>query len=110
MQDDLQYYEDDYDMIYDDTMPGGDPGMGEVDDGIVESFAIIGLVAALVFLIMYRQQRQQQARQRAEEMERQQRQQQGQPAAAGPGQGEQNAQPGFPPGDFRQWGAAAVGH
>jgi SEL1 protein len=115
MQDDLRYYEDDdYDLAYDDTMPGGDPGMGEGDDdGILESLAIVGVVGALVFLILYRQQRQQQARhqaEQAEQAERQRRQQQG-GHAGGQDQGQQGAQAGGPAlGDFRQWGAAAVGH
>ncbi|KAK1837179.1 protein sel-1 1 [Podospora conica] len=111
MQDDGGgYYDDDYDLEYDDTMPGGDPGMGEVDDGIFESLAIVGLVGALVFLILYRQQRQQQAaRQQAEQAERQQRQQQqGGGHAGGQDPGQQAGGP--QPGDFRQWGAAAVGH
>lgn len=114
MQDDLQYYEnqeDDYELAYDDPMPGGDSGLGEGDDdGILESLAIVGVVGALVFLILYRQQRQQQARQQAEQAERQRLQQQGGHAGL-QAQGQQGAQVGGPlPGDFRQWGAAAVGH
>ena len=43
-------------------MPGGDDGMYEdvdtIEDGVVESFLIIAIAAALVWLIYYRQQRQ----------------------------------------------------
>jgi hypothetical protein len=39
-------------------MPGGDDYYDEIDDGIVESLIIVGLAAALVFLVYYRQQRQ----------------------------------------------------
>ncbi|KAL2023258.1 hypothetical protein VTK56DRAFT_3381 [Thermocarpiscus australiensis] len=111
LQDDAPYYDEAYDDLYDDTMPGGDPL--EVDDGVLESFAILGLAAALVFLIMYRQQRQQAARRREEEARRQQH------AAAQAGAAEGNQQPHqqergfFPqPGDpnFGQWAVGGVGH
>ncbi|KAK3362636.1 hypothetical protein B0T25DRAFT_490706 [Lasiosphaeria hispida] len=123
LQDDMMYYEGDeqYDVIYDDGMPGGDGGgYGDLDDGIIESIVILGLVTALVFLVMYRQQRQQAARRQEEEQRQQQQQQQQQPqhgvnhenAAAGGHQGNQQGGGGFfaQPGDFAQWGAGAVGH
>ncbi|KAL2129144.1 hypothetical protein VTI74DRAFT_8179 [Chaetomium olivicolor] len=111
LQDDAQYYDDLYDGSYqDDAMPGGDPL--DFDDGIMESVAILGLAAALVFLIMYRQQRQQQARRREEENRRQQAAQGG---AAGGGQQQPPQQergffpqPGDP--DFGQWAVGGVGH
>ncbi|RFU26642.1 hypothetical protein B7463_g9708, partial [Scytalidium lignicola] len=65
LQDDYAYYGDgNYDESYlpdNDPMPGGDAdGLYEdiIDDGVLESFIIIGLAAALVFLVYYRQQRQ----------------------------------------------------
>jgi SEL1 protein len=112
------YYDDNYDNgIYDDTMPGGDPGLGDLDDSLFESLIIIGLAAALVFLVMYRQQRQQAARRRDEEGRRQQQQQQ-QPPVGGQGAAAVNQQQGvdrglFPqPGDpdAWQWAAGGVGH
>ncbi len=118
LQDDMLYYDGDiYDDIYDDTMPGGDPGLGDLDAGITESLVIVGLVMALVFLVMYRQQRQQAARRQEEEMRRQQQHQQQGGQGAAPGGGNQNQQGGeqgfFPqPGDpdLAQWAAGAVGH
>lgn len=117
LQDDTQYYDDVYDDTYGDSMPGGDPL--DFDDGIAESFVILGLAAALVFLVMYRQQRQQAARRREEETRRQQQQQGG----AHPGANARNQQPQQPqqqqdrglfpqPGDpeFAQWAAGGVGH
>jgi SEL1 protein len=75
LQDDLyQYYADDlYDDGYDD-MPGGDSNIaGELeDDGIIESLVIVGLTAALVFLLVYRQNRQAQARREEENARRRQ--------------------------------------
>lgn len=117
LQDDTQYYDEVYDDLYDDTMPGGDPL--DFDDGVMESFIILGLAAALVFLVMYRQQRQQAARRREEETRRQQQrqQQQQQQGGAQPRANVGNQQPqdrgAFPqPGDlgFGQWAVGGVGH
>ncbi|CAD6445418.1 27f8a0ef-c465-4a98-83bd-248810f2d51e [Sclerotinia trifoliorum] len=113
LQDDHPYYADyDADDAYSsvhDPMPGGDAdGLYDdiLDDGLVESLIIIGLAAALVFLIVYRQQRQEAHRM-------------GEGAAAN---AQQNAQPLngevpnrglFPrPGDanFDDWVAGGVGH
>ena len=114
LQDDRYYTEDQADDYLPDTdpMPGGDAdGMYDdiLDDGIVESLVIIGLAAALVFLIYYRQQRQLAHRQN----EAARAQPEGQEAVAG----EQPQAPGerglFPqPGDpaFGQWVAGGVGH
>lgn len=114
LQDDRLYYDDaEYEELYDDGMPGGDSGMGEMDDGVFESLLIVALAAALVFLVMYRQQRQQRQRREDEDNRRGHQQpaqaqaQQQQPGGAG-GQG------GFfpPPGDPNagQWAAGGVGH
>ncbi|KAA8575524.1 hypothetical protein MFRU_002g00310 [Monilinia fructicola] len=113
LQDDHPYYADyDADDVYGsvhDPMPGGDAdGLYDdiIDDGLFESLIIIGLAAALVFLIVYRQQRQEAHRR-------------GEGAAAN---AQQNAQPAngeapnrglFPqPGDanFNDWVAGGVGH
>lgn len=121
MQDDPLDYDDlSYDEIFDDTMPGGDGGLGDVDSGVFESLVILGLAAALVFLMFYRNYRQEAAR-RAEEARR--RQQGGQvvggaqnppPAAAVPGAAPAAPERGlFPqPGDpdLGQWAAGGVGH
>jgi SEL1 protein len=91
-------------------MAGGDGEIYEdfVDDGIFESFIIIGLAAALVWLIYYRQQRQV-AHRRQEEVAR--AQQAGQPDAV-PQQLQQDGglfpQPGDPA--FPQWVAGGIGH
>lgn len=121
LQDDAQYYDALYDDMYDDAMPGGD-GL-DVDDGVMESVVILGLAAALVFLVLYRQQRQQAARRREEETRRQQQQQQQQQGGAQAGAAVGNPQPPqqqqqqergfFPqPGDpdFGQWVVGGVGH
>jgi SEL1 protein len=113
--DDAQYYDDLYDGMYDDDMPGGDSL--DLDDNIMESVMILGLAAALVFLVLYRQQRQQAARQREDEARRQQQQHQGVAqggAAAGNQQQPQPQERGFFPRpgdpDFGQWAAGGVGH
>ena len=116
LQDDHPYYGDaDYDDNYlpeNDPMPGGDAdGFYDdiIDDGILESFIIIGLAAALVFLIYYRQQHQQ-AHRRGEEAARVQQGEQ--PAPEGQQQPQEDRglfpQPGDP--DFGQWVAGGVGH
>ena len=97
-------------------MPGGDAdGMYDdiIDDGLVESFIIMGLAAALIFLVYYRQQHQLAHRQNEEAARGQQGGQ-----AAQQGQQAQPAQPQedrglFPqPGDpeFGQWIAGGIGH
>lgn len=119
LQDDAEYYDDMYDDMYeDDSMPGGDPL--DFEDGIMESVVILGLAAALVFLVMYRQQRQQMAARRQEEEARRQQQQQQQGGAQGgaaagnqqqPPQRQERGlfpQPGDP--DFGQWGVGGIGH
>lgn len=90
-------------------MPGGDAdGLYDdiIDDGIVESFIIIGLAALLVFLVYYRQQRQamhrrEEARaQGAQEVDGQQPLDQGDRGFFPP--------PGAP--EFNQWIVGGVGH
>lgn len=106
MEDDrLQYmdYEEDDLLHRNDPTHGADDGMYDdiIEDGIVESFIIIALAGALVWLIYYRQQRQLAHRQNG---------QGNQPV------GGQQAQPDggvFPRnGDpaFAQWAAGGVGH
>jgi SEL1 protein len=89
-------------------MPGGDDDIYDefVDDGIVESFIIITLIAALVWLLYYRQQRQV-AHRRQEEARAQQA---GQPAPVLQQQPDQGLFP--PPGDpaFPGWVAGGIGH
>ncbi len=107
------YYGDaDFDDNYlpdTDPMPGGDAdGLYEdiLDDGLLESFVIIGLAAALVFLIYYRQQHQL-AHRRQEEAAN------GQNGAVPEGQAQQEDRGLFPQqGDpeFNQWVAGGIGH
>lgn len=108
------YYSNDEDFVDSyDAMPGGDSDAqgDDLDDGVLESLAIMGLAAALVFLVLYRQQRQQAAR-RAEENARRQHQQQQQQG----GQGPRNPPPqpdrrlDLGVHDFGQWGPGGVGH
>ena len=116
LMDEHPYYGDnDYDENYladNDPMPGGDADAlydDIIDDGILESFIIIGLAAALVFLIYYRQQRQL-AHRRGEDAAR--AQQDGQPAGDGQQPHQQDRgmfpQPGDP--EFGQWVAGGIGH
>ena len=86
---DAAYYEqlyepDDWDAQRE-PMPGGDDFYGdEIDDGILETLLIGGLVAALAWLIYYRQQQQRAAEQRRrQEQEGEQNQQQQPPPAPG---------------------------
>lgn len=64
MHDGNLYYGDDEDeedlLRHSDSMAGVDDGMYDdiIEDGVIESFIIIALAAALVWLIYYRQQRQ----------------------------------------------------
>jgi SEL1 protein len=112
LQDDHPYYADvDYDENYlpeNDPMPGGDvDGLYDdpADDGILESLIIVGLAAALVFLIYYRQQRQLAHRREDDNARAQQGEQNQQPQHEDRGL---FPQPGEP--DFAQWVAGGVGH
>lgn len=80
----------DADGLYDDI----------VDDGILESLVILGLCAALLFLIWYRQQRQQPHRREAVGVLNR--------GAAAPAQQGLFPQPGDP--EFAQWAPGGVGH
>lgn len=103
LQDGPPQYEDDYDDDFlprNNPMPGGDSDAvyeDLIDEGIIETLIILGLAAALVWLIYYRQARQL-AHRRAEEARI------GQP---GPARGL------FPAPDdpaFRDWVAGGIGH
>jgi len=96
-------------------MPGGDDDYyDDLDESILESLIIVGLAAALAFLVYYRQQRQTNHRRG---LERQQGHPEGQPDGAIP---EEQRLPGqqadggfFPPPDdpdFAQWAAGGIGH
>ncbi len=107
------FEEDDWDQTAE--MPGVDEFYDDIDSGILESLIIIGLAAALGFLVYYRQQRQLEHR-RAQE---QQQQQQQQDVAANGAPVEEQQQPQeqdrglFPrPGDpdFNNWVAGGIGH
>lgn len=120
---DAEYYEqqyeaDDWDAQHD-PMPGGDEYWAdeEIDDGILETLLIGGLIAALGWLIYYRQQQQ-----RAAEQRRRQGVEEGQQGQAN-GQAQQQGQPPAPgqqpnggffpqPGDpnWNAWVAGGVGH
>jgi SEL1 protein len=105
---------------YDAAMPGGDADYhyDDIDSEILDSLVILGLTAALAFLIYYRGRRQ-----RVAEEERRQEEQrqmlanqvaamQQQPAQAQP-QPQQQDRGMFPhPNDpaFMDWAAGAVGH
>ncbi|KAJ4417703.1 ERAD-associated protein [Neurospora sp. IMI 360204] len=122
LQDEMGYYGDDMYDGYEDAMPGADSDLGAFEEGdILETLVIMGLAAALVFLVLYRQQRQQAARREQEdEARRQQQEQQGQGVrvaggAFANGQQQQQAgnggffpQPGAP--GFGQWAVGGVGH
>lgn len=105
MEDDRLHYMDyeEDDLLHRADPTGADDGMYDdvIDDGVVESFIIIALAGALVWLIYYRQQRQ---------LAHRQRDQGNQPV------GGQQAPPDggvFPRnGDpaFAQWAAGGVGH
>ena len=62
LEDPHPYYhgaDDDYDDPNPEGMPGGDDDYyAELDDNILDSLIIVGLAAALAFLVYYRQQRQ----------------------------------------------------
>ncbi|KAK3109748.1 ERAD-associated protein [Teratosphaeriaceae sp. CCFEE 6253] len=93
---------------------------GEIDDGVLETLLIGGLVVALGWLVWYRQQQQQRA---AEERQRREgvagqapvpgdgQREPAPPAAAAPGQQDDGGffpQPGEP--DWNAWVAGGVGH
>jgi SEL1 protein len=110
LQDDLHEYNEDYDdddiLRQSDSMPGGDDDLYDdlAEDGVLESFIILGLAAALIWLIYYRQQRQ--LAHRREEAERAQQDRLPLPQPA------ENRglfpQVGNP--DFQQWVVGGVGH
>lgn len=113
MRDEHPYYADaDYDAEYlpdNDPMPGGDAdGLYDdlIDDGILESLIIIGLAAALVFLVYYRQQHQL-AHRRDEDAARAQ-------AGEQPIPQQPQADGGFFPQrdnpEFANWAAGGIGH
>ncbi|KAI9870130.1 MAG: ERAD-associated protein [Pleopsidium flavum] len=124
LEDDHPYYHDgDEDDLTDptpkDPMPGGDDYYDEIDEGILESLIIVGLAAALVFLVYYRQQRQLNHRRAMEQQGPGALAQGALPAPPMPGQhpGQHPGQQpdgGFfpPPGDpnFNQWVAGGIGH
>jgi SEL1 protein len=110
IKDDHPYYHDaDYEEVlasHGDPMPGGDAdGFYDDDDGIIESFIIIGLAATLVFLVYYRQQRQLQHRQG----QAARAQQAGQPVPQGAGE-DRGVFPDPNDPAFAQWAAGGVGH
>ncbi|KAF4125169.1 hypothetical protein GMORB2_4008 [Geosmithia morbida] len=102
IQDDGYMYEDDayLDDLYDDTIgPGSE---GDLDEGgLVESLLIVSVMAALVFLLWWRQHIQQAHAQRQEEQREQQQQQQ---------QQQQQPPPEMRPDDgFPAWAAGGLG-
>lgn len=109
---DQQYESDDWDSQHD-PMPGGDAYFGDedIDDGVLETLLIGGLIAALAGLVWYRQQQQRAAEQR----QRQGADGQGggeEPQAPAPLPGQQPDGGFFPqPGDpnFGAWMAGAIG-
>ena len=130
LEDPHPYYHGGADDEYDDPIPDGMPGADDdyyddIDEGIVDSLIIVGLAAALGFLVYYRQQRQNTHRQRqeppAQQPQQQQQQVQQQDAQVQPdGVPPEERLPGqqadggfFPPPDdpnFGQWVAGGVGH
>ncbi|KAF6234991.1 hypothetical protein HO173_006921 [Letharia columbiana] len=107
--------DDDYDEPLPEGMPGGDDDYyAEIDDSILESLIIVGLAAALAFLVYYRQQRQTNHRR---EMETQRGNDPVRPENGIPPEerlpGQQADGGFFPPPDdpnFRRWVAGGVGH
>ena len=104
--------EDDIDYADEPGMPGGDESYyDELDESILESLIIVGIAAAIAFLVYYRQQRQMGHRR---EVERQQQQQQGEGNGGGQRVEGQQADGGFFPQaddpNFAQWVAGGIGH
>jgi SEL1 protein len=112
LQDNPRQYEDyeDEDILpQSDSMPGGDDDFYDdlAQDGILESFIILGLAAALIWLIYYRQQRQL-AHRRDEEAARVRQAGQLPPMPQQAQDGGLFPQVGDP--DFQQWVVGGVGH
>ena len=123
LEDPHPYYHgaEDDDIDYDDpSLPGSDDSYyDELDESILESLIIVGIAAAIAFLVYYRQQRQTNHRR---DLER--RQQEGGDGGAAQGNavgipmeqrlpGQQADGGFFPPVDdpnFGQWVAGGVGH
>ena len=129
LEDPHPYYhgaDDDYDDPNPEGMPGGDDDYyAELDDNILDSLIIVGLAAALAFLVYYRQQRQTNHRREAETQQQGDRDPPDQPLRPGQPQAEnaippeerlpgQQADGGFfpPPEDpnYPAWVAGGVGH
>ena len=116
---DAQYYQDQEGYEADDwdgtePMPGGDwDGDGEIDEDVLETLLIGGLLAALAGLFWYRQQRAREVERRRREALEAQQQQQGQ-AQPQPQQEDQQQDRGlFPPPDdpnWNNWVAGGIGH
>lgn len=105
-------FEDNY-LPEDDPMPGGDSdGLYDdvMDDGILESLIIIGLAAALVFLIYYRQQHQLAHRRNQDNAAAQEGDQAVVAEGLPPQQGDRGLfpEPGDP--EFDNWLVGGVGH
>lgn len=113
IQDEYLYYENDDNegaSRQTDPMPGGDDGMYDdiIEDGVVESLAIIILVAILVWLVYYRQQRQLAHRQNGENDANEAGNQQ--PAAAQAPQPDDGLFPRRADPAFQDWVAGGIGH
>ncbi|KLU88733.1 ubiquitin-protein ligase Sel1/Ubx2 [Magnaporthiopsis poae ATCC 64411] len=108
-EDQFIYDEGQLDASYDQTMPGADsPLPEEIEEGLTETFIILGLAAALAFLVYYRQQRQQAHR---EENAAMRARAGGRGPAGGPEAPRDRGV--FPPADrpeFQQWVAGGIGH
>jgi SEL1 protein len=109
-QQSYSYDDDDNVLAPVDNMPGGEDEIYDdlIDEGILESFIIITLAAALVWLIYYRQQRQL-AHRRQEEVAR--ARQAGEPGPLPPQQQQDGGffpAPGNPA--FPDWVAGGIGH
>jgi len=116
---DLEQYEqqlareDDADE-WDTTATGHIPGedlYDDIDDGIIETFIIVGIAAALAFLVYLRQQRQlQQRRQREEHQAGGQPPPPPQDQQQGPGQRNRGMFPDPGDPDYMNWAVGGVGH